>query len=166
MTLTQASANLRLFATVTPADPLASGGYDIGSGSKRHTFPAANQVFSVKVSAQDGVSTLDIQAGDLTVPAGAVQAGGDGLDPDGQAVNFDTIYALRIINTGAVSLFVEQQVWTGSDSLLTQAEVPAGGDLVMVSPAGSAISACTFEFGDAGTVDAAWEAVFLGKTPA
>ncbi len=163
MTLDSVSATTRLSATVTPADPLSSGTYDIGAGSLRHSFPAANQIYSLKVSAQEGPASLDLQGGALSPIVGGQSAGGEGKDPDGQPIDLDTIYALRIQNTGSTELEIAAEDWEGSTPFFTDIVIPVGGDVVFIAPDGNLISEAVLSIG---TTDKtfSWEAVILGKT--
>jgi len=165
MTLSQASASLRLSATVDPADPLSSGTYELGGGSSLYSFPDANQVYTGKVSNLDSTGDINIKTATANLPVGTVISGLGGEDADGAAVDLSEIYGLKIKNLGADDLAVEVSSWTGSNPMVEFGNVPPGGELIVVDPAGRPITLCSLDFAPGGQ-DGAFEIAVIGKTSA
>lgn len=165
MTLSNVRGLAKLVASVTPADPLASNTYEIGSAGSNSEFSDANQLYSIKVSSQTGGdSTLAVVTGILTAAGTSTHAGGDGKDPDGEDVDFDTVYGLWIKNTGAVNLIIEGDSFSPAPYIITEVNIPAGGTFFWTAPDGKAFTAGNLVFGGTGTL--AWELIAVGKIAA
>lgn len=168
MTFNSVRALVGLSANVVPADVRANGSYDIGGPTESGSFPDANQIYSIKVTGQAGDASLVVDTGVLTLSGAGTLLGGDGLDPDGQTVNFGLLYALLVKNTGAVSLTLVTSTWGGTDgSPVSEIEIPAGGVYYQSIPDGNDTTGTpVLLLGNGGDSALAYEIVALGKIPA
>jgi len=108
-----ASAALTLKAVVTPADQWASSTYNLGPDNQIITIPSeADVIVTAQLATASGVSR-DYEPDVHTWNSTAM------LDPDGQSVSLDTVYAVVLYNEDA-SLSAEflatnfgSQPWAG-----------------------------------------------------
>jgi hypothetical protein len=163
MNLESVNLGAVLAAKIIPADPLASGSYDLGLGKKAHVMSLVNQLYALKVTALTAFATLDLDAGTITGGGVApVISGGTGKDPDGATVDLNFVHSIQIRNTANEPLIVEVTGWTGGDAPFDTLTIPPLGEVLFALPgAGVALTAGTLVF----TPDESggFEFIVLGK---
>jgi len=133
-------------ASIIPADPLASGAYEVGSSRNPTAFADVNQVFAITGTDIAGSLTLDLQAGTLTGATGGTLTGGDGKDPDGEDVNLAKLMVFHIRNTGANPINFENSTHTGTDRKIIEfLSIHPGGEALITAPDGSDFTAQTLD---------------------
>jgi hypothetical protein len=136
MTLANSKALAGLTATATPAGDENTSKAVIGTGSTAHTYPTANVIYAMKVTAAatGNVATLAVLTGTGTQTTGSPVI--DRSAEDFQGIALPTISKVQCIrirtgagNTGTVA------VGGSNDSKLPAITLAAGADLLLALPA-------------------------------
>ena len=162
MNIQAITLSARAQATIIPADPLATGTYQLGSRAKAHDLSEINQLFAIKCSGLDNDVVLDLDAGTAVLAGAGSLAGGDGDDADGQPIDINEAHVLHLRNTGLVRITATIDSWTGGDAPFTNLDVPAGGEAMIVLPEGEVLTAGQITFSTAAE-EGAFEFLVMGK---